>query len=523
MKELAILRAAGLRWVVASIAALAVGIFMTPCFVGIFVASFALGSLVSGVVRASGRTFEGSSPGTGLAAYLGIAALAVVTCVAVVTAIDLTFGVIDAWLVAIVVAPIGASAFGAALGPLLFVPFVLAEGRHRFVAAIARSFELGTRLGAARTAWLGGVVGLGLASGVAAASLLVFALRMDEPDHWGFLLLAQPVGLALAVPWCVARIARGYVAMQVSEEQRAVPRLRAMALVLAPGLLVCAAALFVGAWTPTPMRALAPDVPRPDPRRGLHPALADEVILPGTSVRVTPLARGVNISADDGGGAGPVDDPHIGEVDAMLVIEPGEEHGGPPGSFAVVRTYWPWASVTIVDRDGVRLDDGLKERVLDRMGRVGIGLLAFALAAIFALVFWLGRAIGRARTIDAPRLEAGGVLSALSSTYRKSEETSWLESGDLRIRVPDQPPILGEARTLEDGDAVTLISRFDRGITGGLRDAFAPWPRDGRLVIGDRADAASALVARASRTATWLAVPALAALLAVAVKVLLAL
>src|SRR5690606_16012275 len=94
-------------------------------------------------------------------------------------------------------------------------------------------------------------------------------------------------------------------------------------------------------------------------------------------VRQTP--DGVAIEARDGGGAGYV---RAGFETGGLSIEDGRSFGGPPGSLAVIAisrhavSDMHERSYTIVDGDGVRLDDSLTDRVLGRLGIVGGAAIA---------------------------------------------------------------------------------------------------------------------------------------------------
>jgi hypothetical protein len=507
-----LLRRAGVMALVAVSIALFFGIAGTPCLVGVPIAMYALSRLVALLLHGHGYA-DGPSGWTGPVAYAGVAVITIFSGLA----FGLTFelGILAAFVAALATGAVT----GAALGPLVFAPFALADRAPGLAAGLARSFEISATIGARRTVLTGLAAGLQLVGGTLACGLLCDALVVDDGVRFSAWVLSAPVGLAVTLPWVLATIGREYSAVSAPAGS-AMPKLRAIALMVIPGLLACAAALAVAALTPTPMRVERAVEPHSF-ERGLHPPNPARVVrLPGTSITATATSRGLTIAADDGGGAGDVEVQrpfHIPHV----TVEPGERYGGPRGSFAITMPRDERrVNVTVVDRDGVRLDDGLDARVIDRLGDSGAALLGLALVMLLGLAFRVGREIGSARTIDAPALDGGGRLAALACKVHVDGDQRWLEADAIRIRLPETPRILGETRALEDGDAVMLVSRFDRGITTGLRDAFATWPRDGALVIGDRDAAASALVARASRRATWLAVPALASLLAVCAIVL---
>ena len=204
-----------------------------------------------------------------------------------------------------------------------------------------------------------------------------------------------------------------------------------------------------------------------------------------------------------------------------------------------------WGS-TIVDANGVRLDDSITARVFGRLGR--FGLLAFAAGMLLLLwiAFSLGSELGAARALDAPGLgqsgPVGASLSALEGTLRIGEETklhyrvgsawrrfvgragagwlvpsgdAWVEAdaGAIRLRLPDRPiEVLEGSPDGWSGRTVVVLSRFEGFTTTGLRSASMAWPDDAVLTLGVRADAADALVRRAVRRAASVAFPTVAAL-----------
>lgn len=60
------------------------------------------------------------------------------------------------------------------------------------------------------------------------------------------------------------------------------------------------------------------------------------------------------------------------------------------------------------------------------------------------------------------------------------------------------------------GVHVVLLSRFPSAGVAGMRQAAATWPDDGRITLGRREDARRALVQRAVRRASRVALPMLA-------------
>jgi hypothetical protein len=542
-----ILKNADLGLVVGLVVALAFGFYSLFCLVGAPVLAYALNRLVTALLAGARETSSAEQPRwtggvalTGMLVHVGLVAL----CAGVALYLLGDAGAVASFSVLSAVVLCASIGLGAALAPLAFTAFALGDGETSVGRALARSFELSARIGPLRLARTGAAAGakLGLGALLTVATTLALALLLatavgDEmlwsEDAVGAVLLGLPAGLALAMPFAGAGLAREYVAHDHVEraQARPVPRLRAIALLLAPGALVCAAAFFTAAFRPTPMRGLDDSAL---PRMPWPSEITASAQLPGTSVRAVIDAGDVRIEADDGGGAGRVD-ARLPRGPRQVFVDSGERWGGPPGTFAVIvsddwGSFDPEYRLTLIDADGVRLDDGLEERVLDRLGIEGLALSLIVILLSIALALKLARDVGAARTLEAPASEEKARLHALECTLRTSgrvlvtpgrlvpEEEAWLEAdgGALRLRMPTEARTLGPVRDVADGDRVTIVSRFARGASAGMREASAPWPEDARVVIGTLEQAADALVTRAARTATVIAVPALAAMLGLA-------
>jgi hypothetical protein len=121
-----------------------------------------------------------------------------------------------------------------------------------------------------------------------------------------------------------------------------------------------------------------------------------------------------------------------------------------------------------------------------------------------------------------------GTLAVASATLTpagrsmKVEGEAWIEADNLRIRLPEGAiQVQGDLeQDLKQGQPVVLVSRFERALASNLREASAPWPDDGLLVLGTRAEARDALARRATTAAAWIALP-LAACVFTATAVLL--
>ncbi len=441
---------------------------------------------------------------------------------------------------------------GAAASPLLFAPLLAADGAKLF-EAFSLSFQVAARLGARASARLGAQVGGALALGLLPAAAVAHASPAAT-------VIVAPFAIALGAPLAIALLADAIAEAQTldqrAEDTAAPPDvpagLRGIFRLLAPGLAGVGAAVLVAAATPLPLAPWASDIDAP--QRGLRTDV--QLVpqrLPGTTVQVSARPHGLRIEADDGGGAGEVELPLEGEVVGVMVVERAE----PAGTFVVAATDGAEWVATVVDADGVRLDDTLARRVFVRLGRVGTALLAAGLLVLLWLVFSVGSELGTARALDVPDLLAprpegpagGGGLRALGGTLRLGdgarvfygrrsalarlfdhaaagrlvvEGEAWLEAdgGQFRLRLPERPVRVLEGVASDwEGVHVVVLSRFAGLASASLRTSSVPWPDDAVITLGRGADAARALLARAAKRASWLALPILGCL-GVAVAIL---
>lgn len=442
---------------------------------------------------------------------------------------------------------------GVAFAPLMFAPFFAADGTKGPLKPFSRSFQLAARMGPRRSAALGALVGGAIGAGLVGMT----GLFLLGDDSLGALVLAAPFAGALGSPLAIAILADAFVELEGAEDEAedlpVARRVRGLWGLLLPALLLVGAAFVAAALSPSPMRESRPVE---EVERGFHGigALHGEQVrrLPGTSVRVRTLERGVSVEADDGGGAGTIDARFDTSDVGLFVFEREDE----PSTFVIAITDGTRWARTVVDSDGVRLDDGLAQRVFGRLGTPGLGALALGLLLLLWIAFSLGSELGTARTLDVPDLSVEGReagLNALEGTLRIAEDSkvryrpgsalkrllghlasgsltaegeAWVEAqgGAIRLRLPDRPiPVLeGDAKGWA-GEHVVVLSRFAKIGTTGLRTSSVPWPKDGVITLGKRGDAARALVDRAVRRASWLAFPTLLLLGGAAAKLLMAL
>jgi hypothetical protein len=531
------------------------GIGLMPCGIGFPLAWFAFGLMTRTLLRAASRTHGRAAPPNESRRWAGAMALA--GLLLLVLGMGLGGGVTAEVMAgsepherlfgAGVTALLLAVALGAALGPCGFAPFLVLEGVAP-AASLARSFELAARIGPRRFAWVGVASALAVALPLLAVCAVLVNLR-SPPEAFASFFVALPVGLALGPSLAGAILAEAYVeatALGPVDVLSAPAKLRALRLLVLPALGLMVLTLGVALVTPLPMRELPDEPSRARGFSGAGYTITPPVVpIPGGLAAVHALPGGVSIDAYDGGGAGRVSARFGGASGSVAVVD-GARYGGDPGTFAVLLSSGTRRAVTIVDADGVRQDDGIGPRVLGRLGLYGGSALALGLALVLVLFARLGLALGEAYALGAPEVREAprrDGLAALEGVLRLAPGSSlrvrrdrcevsgdaWVEAdgGALRVRLePRVIPWLGAPAAesaLVEGAPLTLVSRSLAGSAVGLRDAAGRWPADGRLALGCRVDATRALVARASKLASWTAVPALVALVIAIASVLLAL
>jgi hypothetical protein len=264
--------------------------------------------------------------------------------------------------------------------PYLYAPLILLERGGTFGAAVLDSARLVQLGGPLAQLGLSLAAHLLIALPVLACGLIAFALRDLE---------TVPLGMLLGLPLTAISLPLGQ-GMFVHAFAGLRGRLTDARHVQAPGrpppLLITGLALV----TLAPALALAmlgASLVRPgEVRHGRLPAagelLADRAVTSGETVRVEPpetalevaaTSRWARVAASDGGGAGRLPLPEGVTLTRLRVlrqrdayaIELGTAHGAP---------YLTW-----IDRAGVRLDDGLRARLAERVPAWG---LLFILASL---------------------------------------------------------------------------------------------------------------------------------------------
>ncbi len=536
-----------------SVVLLPAGVALSTCVVGLPIVSFALGLLIRVLLRSARRVHGVEAPTAASSRRVGSLALGGLLAVLVSMALGAsTAAALSVDLappvrlgVGLLVAVASALAVGAALAPCAFVPLLVADRGLPVARALPLAFELAARLGPKRPASLGAQAAACIAVPVVVVAALLAGLLVDARDETPIvssLLLVVPIALSVGPALAVALLSDAYVdwlarGCALSTEHPPA-RLRTLGLLLLPALALLGVALAVAALTPTRMREIPEEasVHRSSWPESALTASAVTRALPGGRAFARTTDRGVLVEAYDGGGAGAIGAP-FSTSHAALWLRDGAPYGGPAGTNAVIVTNGERWAVAVVDTDGVRQDDGLGARVSARLGRPGGLALALGLASLLVLFARLASALGEARALEGPELPPGtaphaGGLVALHGNVRLASGVQLTvrgararvhgdasidaDGGALRFRLPSgrDLPWLGAAPEgpVRDGAAILLVSRFEGGATHGLREVHRTWPSDGKLALGSRADAARALVDRATRVAAWMAVPALLAL-----------
>lgn len=306
-----------------------------------------------------------------------------------------------------------------------------------------------------------------------------------------------------------------------------------LAVSLAPlGLLGVLLVLALATPSPAWRRASSEEV---NATAGPRYALSTPRTVPGRSALTfsSPRDDVWLVQAADGGGVGEVRVRGGDEARAELRRD---RFRGRDGWTVRVPIAGPDVALFTVDDDGVRLDDGPRDRLAARLGgsaglaAAGVtGILAVALATLQL------RALGIAAGLDRPRFRGRRETVAIEGTLRAVEPVladagelrvvgaARLELGDLgSVRLPEGTlPLLvsGPPEVLTDGARITMVATL--GATSGspFREGAAPLPRDARFVLGALDRAREAFAEQAARRSAAFSLPIAALALALGVVV----
>ena len=400
---------------------------------------------------------------------------------------------------------------GALLSPLFLAPMIMAHHAASLSGALRGAWVLGARLGFPQLSGLGALIGV-LLSSAWMVPIFVFG-------DLGLLVAVPTLGLAAGLSSLA--VARSYLKVHQGSPPPALggPLLRPL-LLLVPVALCLAAATVSAAALPSRVHLDAPA----ELRRGT--TIVEGALDLGGPAGLVVDGSAMEVRVADGGGVGRLRPPYP----AHWWLRAGRtSYQGREAVAVVLLDGDHRAFVTYVDEDGVRLDDGLVERIGSRLGSNGVGLIVLALAflGLGASRALRRRADARLLTLDAhtPARGAAGAL-ALEGTLRvASGARVWVQGrsvvvegdaslvgkdGEPRVRLPEGAmELLGEApdRAPSDGDSACIVGDFEsiRGLD--FRAGASPWPRGGRLLLGSRSTALAELGDDAARRAApWLGV-----------------
>ncbi|MET0389699.1 MAG: hypothetical protein ABW321_27245, partial [Polyangiales bacterium] len=141
------------------------------------------------------------------------------------------------------------------------------------------------------------------------------------------------------------------------------------------------------------------------------------VLLPNTALELSATLRQVSVAASDGGGVGPLPLMAAEPIERVRIVRLRD-------AFAVELQQGHTSYVTFVDRAGVRLDDDLRARLLDRVSPLQLAVFLFTLLltgiASVPVLNGLGRVVRHERRPGPARSQPEGPGGAGT---RESEHT----------------------------------------------------------------------------------------------------
>jgi hypothetical protein len=295
--------------------------------------------------------------------------------------------------------------------PLLYAPLFLIEQRTSFDLALVESVRLMVARGVFASVRLSLFAHL---LQVAPLMIGTFAARLIEPAQAAWFALAATPFLCVTVPLGQGMIVCDYVQQRerVANPQGLVPCApgetlprsaqlcaRGWGLLLAlpiASLLLLELSLWRPSHIPEGRAPVGDSVATLTPRDGR----LMRVLLPDTALEVAASAHEVRVSASDGGGAGTLPLQAASAVERVHVVRVRD-------AFVIVLQQGGREYVTSIDRAGVRLDDDLRARLMDRVSPLQLllflcTLLATGLASV-PVLYSLGRVRREYRLPNAER------------------------------------------------------------------------------------------------------------------------
>ncbi len=390
----------------------------------------------------------------------------------------------------------------------LRLPLVLAEGPQLGLADLVRSCAR-SALAAVSSPQKTAVV-TAVHVGASALVVALAAPRVMAPgDHGPFLVMGACAGLALAWTGSMMLASRLTPTGKVATRRDTLVRFAAVLLLPLTALILAGVLATREPRELTVVRAASTLDRTSSVRVPIEPGVRGRLERDGLFVRGT--VNGVRIEPA-GGEAYEVPGAYGGDIALMSELP-----CGPIRRFferSCVRIQMEGVNSTMaieLDETGRRLDDGLVDRAVDRLGTSGtiaitLGPLAFALSwLLLARVARSARRLagGGRRHRIAGRLQLGadGWLATDGRLRGEDNRVSLLEGG-ATFRLPaDLTPlaVAPDRRDAVDGAEVFVATDEPPGLATH-RSAETPWPTSAELVIGDPASIEAEALAQAE---TW--------------------
>lgn len=324
--------------------------------------------------------------------------------------------------------------------PFMYAPLFLIERPVSLLDALLES---------ARTVWLAGPLAqLGLscaANSVQVSPLLLgsaLAHLSTGPEQGSLWALLGLPAMALTIPLGQGMItwsfAQRTVPLAQPRSRARLPSLVRPAIALWSCLLVAPLLAFgaLGASLVRPSQLSSGTLPADyEPMGVLATGEArEEIVVPATALVVRADRKHVSVEASDGGGAGRLPLASRAPIDRVRI-------GRSRDRYAIAIDQGQLHSITYVDRSGVRLDDDLRARLGDHIGRLDLALMVLALlltaAAQLPLLAGAGRALGKYAPSDTSTAAlVRGARSALVVGLLLTPLALWSIWSGLRALVP---------------------------------------------------------------------------------------
>lgn len=427
-------------------AAVVLSLLSVCCGVGLLTTPWFMCELYAVQIALSAREPVVRGVPSVIAALILLGAVLMVTAVAAITLLaaspELSFSVLgredlDAVLLqrGALTALIGSAMALLLATPWLYAPLLLIEQRTRFDLALVESVRLVVVQGALRS------VRLSLCAHALQASPLLLAAGLafcfDANQVVVFVLAATPL-LCVSVPLGQGMLVAAYVAQRerLQPAKAVEPRsprtkpsskaercARAWTLLMVLPIL---SLLLLELSLLRPSRVPAGAAPSGEPVAQLLPTegTLQRAILPNTALEVVAGTHLARVVASDGGGVGDLPLTAAGPIERVSVLRVRDE-------FAIEIKQAGQLYTTLVDRAGVRLDDDLRARLLDRVTPLQLVIFLCALLATgivsVPVLYGLGQARRSHRLPSAERPSVIDLAQQDAHSLRRARYlASWL-------------------------------------------------------------------------------------------------